>query len=141
MAKVTYTVYIFVFLHKSKAIQGNSLCLLYTEQLAELPAILDSFFAGVANATSTPIVWEGGGQAGSQEVMGKGYVFTKNSQMTSIGIIFITTCHTKQLHPRANSSASHVVIHSQLSACQGKIGSFEGYPRTLWTSDRLEKEA
>ena len=32
-----------VLLHKSIAIQDNSLCLLYTGQLAELPTILDSF--------------------------------------------------------------------------------------------------
>ena len=61
---------------------------------------------------------------------GKCYVFTKNSQMTSIGAIFTSICHTKQLSPWPNSSASRVVNHSQLSACQEKMGSFEDHPRT-----------
>ena len=54
---------------------------------------------------------------GSNEVAGKGYVFTKTSQMTSIGVIFTT----KQLNPWPNSSASCVVNYSQLYACQGKF--------------------
>ena len=37
-----------MFLHKSIAIQGNLLCLLYTGQLAESPAIVDTF-TGVTN--------------------------------------------------------------------------------------------
>ena len=36
----------------------------------------------------------GGGQAGSHKVVGKGYVFTKNREMTSIGAIFTSICHT-----------------------------------------------
>ena len=40
------------------------------------------------------------------------------------------SCHTKQLNPCTNSSASRVVNHSQLSACQGKMGPFEGHPST-----------
>ena len=56
---------------------------------------------------------------GSHKVAGKGYVFTKTSQMPSIGVIFTTTYHTKQLNPWPNSSASRVVNYSQLSACQG----------------------
>ena len=59
-------------------------------------------------------------------MVGKGYVFTKNSQMTSIGNNFTSTCHTKQLNQWSNSSASHVVIHSWLPACQGKSGLFKG---------------
>ena len=59
-----------------------------------------------------------------------GYVFTKNSQMISIGAIFTSTCHTKQLNPWPNSSASCVVIHSRLSACQGNMGPFKGYLST-----------
>ena len=47
------------------------------------------------------------------------------SQMTSIGAIVTSTCHTKQLNSWPNSSASHVVIQSQLSACQGKMGPFK----------------
>ena len=63
---------------------------------------------------------------------GKGYIFTKNSQMTSIGAIFTSTCQTKELNPWPNSSASRVVIYSQLSACQRKMGPFK---------DRLEIKA
>ena len=97
-------------------------------------------FTGVANITSTPIWWEGVGQAGSHEVVGKGYVFSKNSQITIIGTIFTSTCHTKQPNPWTNSSASHVMIHSRLFACQGKIGLFESWLKHSWTSDRLRKD-
>ena len=34
---------------------------------------------------------------GSHKVAGKSYIFTKNNQMTSIGAIFTSMCHTKQL--------------------------------------------
>ena len=88
------------------------------------------FLTGVANTTSTSIGWEGAGQTGSHKVAGKGYVLTKNSQMTSNGVIFISICHTKQLNPWPNSSVSHVVNHSWLSACQGKMGLFKGHPST-----------
>ena len=57
---------------------------------------------------------------------GKGYVFTKTSQMASIGAIFTSTYHTKQLNPWPNSSASRVVNYSWLSACQGDMEPFEG---------------
>ena len=69
---------------------------------------------------------------GSHEVADKGYVFTKTSQMACIGVIFTSTYHTKQLNPwpRPNSSASHVVNYSQLSACQGDMQPFEGDPYT-----------
>ena len=40
-----------VFLHKSLAIQSNSLYLLYTGQLTGFPAILDGFSTDVANTT------------------------------------------------------------------------------------------
>ena len=62
--------------------------------------------------------------------MGKGYEFTKTSQMASIGTIFTSTYHTKQLNPWSNSSASRVVNYSRLSACQGDMESFEGDPST-----------
>ena len=61
---------------------------------------------------------------------GKGYVFTKTSQMASIGVIFTSTYHTKQLNPWPNSSASRVVNYSRLSACQGDMQPFEGDPYT-----------
>ena len=61
---------------------------------------------------------------------GKGYVFTETSQMASIGVIFTSTYHTKQLNPWPNSSASRVVNYSQLSACQGDMQPFESDPYT-----------
>ena len=67
---------------------------------------------------------------GSHEVTGKGYVFTKISQMASIGIIFTSTYHPKQPDTWPNSSASRVVNYSQLSACQGDMEPFEGDPST-----------
>ena len=67
---------------------------------------------------------------GTHEVVGKGYVFTKISQMASVGAIFTSTYHTKQLNPWPNSSASRVVNHSRLSACQGDMEPFEGNPST-----------
>ena len=54
---------------------------------------------------------------------GKGYVFTKTA---SVGAIFTSTYHTKQLNPWSNSSASRVVNYSRLSGCQGDIEPFEG---------------
>ena len=60
----------------------------------------------------------------------RGNVFTENREMTSIGAICTSTCHTKQLNPWPNSSASHVVIHSWLSACQGRWGHLKA-TRTL----------
>ena len=50
--------------------------------------------------------------------------------MASIGVIFTSTYHTKQLNPWPNSSASRVVNYSQLSACQGDMQPFEGDPHT-----------
>ena len=67
---------------------------------------------------------------GSHKVADKGYIFTKTSQMASIGVIFTSTYHTKQLNPWPNSSASRVVNYSQLSACQGDMQPFEGDPYT-----------
>ena len=52
------------------------------------------------------------------------------SQMTSISVIFTSTCHTKQLNSWPNSSASRVVIQSQLSAFLGKMGPFKGHSST-----------
>ena len=70
---------------------------------------------------------------------GKGYIFTKNSQMTSIGVIFTSTHHTKQLNPWTNSSASRLVNYSRLSACQGKMEPFEGHPNTCGHKTGLRK--
>ena len=62
----------------------------------------------------------------SHKVADKGYIFTKISQMASTSAIFTTTDHTKQLNPWPNSSTSHVVNYSQLSACQEYMQPFEG---------------
>ena len=61
---------------------------------------------------------------------GKDYIFTKIRQKASIGAIFTTTYHTKKLNPWPNSSVSHVVNYSQLSAYQGDMEPFEGNPST-----------
>ena len=68
----------------------------------------------------------------------KSYIFTKNSQMASISAIFTSTCHTKQLNSSPNSSASRMMNHSRLPACQGKMEPFERHPSTR---GHLEKEA
>ena len=73
---------------------------------------------------------EGWGQVGSHKVAGKGYVFTKTSQMASIGAIFTSTYHTKQLTTWPNSSARCVMNYSRLSAYQGDMQLFEGDPST-----------
>ena len=70
----------------------------------------------------------------SHEVAGKGYVFTKTSQMASIGVIFTSIYHTKQLNPWPNLSASRAVNYSLLSACKGDMQPFEG---DLFTRGRL----
>ena len=79
------------------------------------------------------------GWVGSHKVEGKGYVFTKNSQMTSIDAIFTFTCYKKQLNPWTNSSASRVVNHSWLSACQGKMGPIEDHLSTRGCQIGLRK--
>ena len=64
---------------------------------------------------------------GSHRVAGKGYIFTKTSQMAFIGAIFTSTYHTKQLNPLINSSANYVVNYSWLFACQGEMEPFEDH--------------
>ena len=66
------------------------------------------------------------GGRSSYEVAGKGYVFTKNSQMAFIGVILTFIYHTKQLNPWPNSSVSCVMNYRQLSVCQGDMQPFEG---------------
>ena len=70
---------------------------------------------------------EGGGLVGSHEVVGKA-VNTEKSQMVSIGAIFSSIFHKKHLNPWPNTSATHVVNYSQLSACPGEMGPFKDYP-------------
>ena len=62
---------------------------------------------------------------GSHKVVGKAYVFTKNSQMASIGAIFTSTYQTKQLNPCPNPSASSCGELQLLSAYQGNMELFE----------------
>ena len=109
-------------------IQDNTLCLLYTRQLAKLPTILDIFYWRSQYHQHSYGV--GGWRTGEEthEVSGKGYVCTKNNQITSIGAIVTSTCHTKHLNPWTNSLASRVVIHSWLSACQGRWGHLKATP-------------
>ena len=57
----------------------------------------------------------------------KGYVLTINSQMASTGAMFTSIYYTKQLSLWSNSLASHVVNHSQLPACQGKMETFDAH--------------
>ena len=62
--------------------------------------------------------------------------------MTYSDAIFTSTCHTKQLNPWPNSSVSRVVklvIHSQLSTCQGKMGPFIGHKSTCGHQTGLKK--
>ena len=60
-------------------------------------------------------------------LVGKGYVNTENCQMVSIGAVFTSTYHKKQLNPWPNSSAS-LVNYSWLLACQGDMEPFEEHP-------------
>ena len=71
-------------------------------------------------------------------MVGKGYVFTKTSQMASIGAVFTSTYHTKQLNPWPNSSASVVVNYSWQSACQGDMQLFKGDPALVDISQASE---
>ena len=98
----------------SIAIYNLSFHQLLSEHLAELLTILEfcywrRFFTSIANITSTLTGWEGVRWAHSHQVAGKGYVFTKISQMATIGAIFTFIYHTKRLNPWPNSSASCVV--------------------------------
>ena len=63
-------------------------------------------------------------------MMGKGYINAENSQMASIGIIFCSSYHKKQLNPWPNSSASWMVNYNQLSAYPGEMEPFEDHPST-----------
>ena len=75
----------------------------------------------------------------SHEMMGKGYVFMKNSQMASIGAIF-----TSILHKAAKSLAkliSQLCGELQSAICLSrKDGAVLRPSEHLWMSDRLEKE-
>ena len=80
-------------------------------------------FTAIANTTRTLIRWDGQSQSA-----GQGYFNTKNNQIASIGAIFISTYHTKQLNPWPNPSANRMVNYSQLSTCLGEMEPFEAHP-------------
>ena len=92
--------------------------------VAELLAIW-----GVANTTSTSEGVEGG-VVFSNEVVGKSYIHTENSQIASISIIFTSTYHTKQLNPWLYSPTSRVVKYSWLSAYPREMEPFKHHPST-----------
>ena len=67
---------------------------------------------------------------GSPKVAAQRNVSTKATQMASIGAIFTSSYHTKQLNPWQNSSAGRMVNYSWLSGCQRDVEPFEGDPST-----------
>ena len=60
--------------------------------------------------------------------------------MVSIGAIFTFIYHTKQLNACLNSSASHVVNYSRLSAFQRNMEPFEGNLSTCGRLIRLRNK-
>ena len=54
---------------------------------------------------------------GSHKVPGKGYVNTKTSQMASIGAIFTSTYHTKQLRKSMAKLISQSCAELQVAVC------------------------
>ena len=64
---------------------------LFNGQLVEMPAILDSLFHKVVNATSILIGVEGWGVVGSHEVVGTSDSKTLYGQMASIQTVFNST--------------------------------------------------
>ena len=55
---------------------------------------------------------------------------TKSSKMASIGAIFTSKKHTKQLNSWPNSSASHMVNYNRLSPCPGEMEPFKQHLST-----------
>ena len=82
--------------------------------------------------------WE---QVGSHEVVGKGYDNTENSQMLSIGTIFTSTYHTKQLTPWSNSSTQLCGKLQPTVFLSMGDGAILRPPEHLWISDKPEKQA
>ena len=60
----------------------------------------------------------------------KGYINADNSQMVSIGAIFTTTYHLKQLNQWPNLLASDVMNYSRLFASPREMEPFEDHPST-----------
>ena len=67
----------------------------------------------------------------SHEVAGKGYVFTKTSQMASIGVIFTSTYHTKQLNPWPNQPIMLLFLSIMLCCSALKIHLLRSRTRIL----------
>ena len=85
--------------HDSIAIHSQSIYRLLNRQ----PANSDSF----SLMQPVPQALLQGWRVGSHKVAGKGYINTENSQIISIGAIFNSTYHTKQLNPWPNSPSSY----------------------------------
>ena len=105
--------------HDSIAIHSLSTHQLSNGYLAELPTILD-IFPGIANTTITPI-----GVVGSHKVAGKGYVNTKNSQMSSISATLSSMYHTKQAKLMAKLISQSRGELQQAISCPGKLEPFK----------------
>ena len=73
---------VYEILHQSIVIQGNSVGVLFDGLLAELPAILDSFFT---STTSDYIGVVGWGVVGSHEVAGKAHAVYSHLYYGSTG--------------------------------------------------------
>ena len=84
---------------------------------------------------------EGWGWAGSHEVADKGYVFTKTSQIASIGAHF----HLSISHKAAKSMA--ILITQSYGELQLAVCFLKEYPAIWrwyehsWTSDKPQKQA
>ena len=73
---------------------------------------------------------------------GKGYVFTKTSQMASIGVIFTSAYHTKQFNPWPNSSLSQSCGELQPAVCLPRgYAAIWRRPVHPWMSDKPQKQA
>ena len=84
----------------------------------------------VVNTTSTPTGWEGWGQAGSYEAVGKGYINTKSSQMAFIGTVFTYTYHkvAKSMAKLISQSCRELQLTDCLSS--GVMEPFEDHLST-----------
>ena len=90
-----------VFLHKSIAIQGNSLCLLYIGQLAELPTILDIFLL----VQPIPLAFLQGGRTGGGHRVMKWWAKVTSSLKKPNGIHWCPF-HIHTSHKAAKSTAT-----------------------------------
>ena len=110
-------------MHKIDSNQGSPAC-----TISNTPNILQISYRVI-----------GQGWTGSHKVVGKGYVFTKNSQMASIGAIFTSTYQTKQLiHAQTHQP---VVWWITAAVCLSReYGVIWKWPEHLWMSDKPQKQ-